>query len=335
MSGGKQSANKRSYLTEEYCEKTNAIPFVTSDGAVLNILDAFICPICLNIINKEDIDNITLEHVPPKSVGGNPLLVTCSHCNNTLGSEVDNCLCNELLIYHLIRHPENTTFKATYTLNGVQIKGRMKLDLKAERPTFKFTIDANDRVKYPTFTKELINNWDGCDLQVVSEITGTKRNEEYSNISVLKSAYLMAFAKMGYMYILQDSLDNVRAQIQNRNKKILSNAYLVGRGIEIMPEVQNGVYYGFVNDTRCVLVIMTLRLKKKDASSHRVVVALPHPDDKDDFLYKKLSKMDEIKKISKLEEVGILATKPIKINESLNDILDKSKSIQNDLTDIE
>ena len=145
----------------------------------------------------------------------------------------------------------------------------------------------------------------------------------------------MAFAKMGYMYILQDSLDNVRAQIQNRNKKILSNAYLVGRGIEIMPEVQNGVYYGFVNDTRCVLVIMTLRLKKKDASSHRVVVALPHPDDKDDFLYKKLSKMDEIKKISKLEEVGILATKPIKINESLNDILDKSKSIQNDLTDIE
>jgi len=322
-------------LTEEYCEKTNAIPFVTSDGAVLNILDAFICPICLNIINKEDIENITLEHVPPKSVGGNPLLVTCSHCNNTLGSEIDYCLHNELLISHLIQHPESASFKANYTLNGVQIKGRMKFDLKAERPTFRFTIDANDRVRYPSFTKELEDNWDGCSLQVVSEITSTKRNEEYSNISVLKSAYLMAFAKMGYMYIFQESLDNVRAQIQNRDKEILGNAYLIGRGIEIMPEVQDGVYYGLVNDARCVLVLMTLRLKKKDATSHRVVVALPHPDDKDDSLYKKLSKMDKVKNISKLEEVDILATKPIKIKDSLNDILDKSKSTQNDLTDIE
>ena len=145
----------------------------------------------------------------------------------------------------------------------------------------------------------------------------------------------MAFAKMGYMYIFQESLDNVRAQIQNRDKEILGNAYLIGRGIEIMPEVQDGVYYGLVNDARCVLVLMTLRLKKKDATSHRVVVALPHPDDKDDSLYKKLSKMDKVKNISKLEEVDILATKPIKIKESLNDILDKSKSTQNDLTDIE
>ena len=135
----------------------------------------------------------------------------------------------------------------------------------------------------------------------------------------------MAFSKMGYMYILQDTLDKVRAQILNQDKAILGNTFLIGRGIELMPDVQDGVYYGFVNEIRCVLVLMTLRIKKKNASNHRVIVALPHPDDKDDSLYEQLSKMNSIKEISKLEEAVILKTKHIKVKEKLNDILAKSE----------
>jgi len=156
MSNSTKRALIRSSLTELFCEQTKAITFITSDGVDFHILDAFICPLCMNIINVEDKDKITLEDVPPESVGGKPILVTCADCNNTLGGRVDNYLYNELLVYHLLRHPENTSFKTTFVLNGIQIKGRMKLDLNSERPKVQCTIDANDRVNYPLFTKELV-----------------------------------------------------------------------------------------------------------------------------------------------------------------------------------
>ena len=328
MSNSAKRAMIRSSLTELFCEQTKAITFITSDGVDFHILDAFICPLCMNIINVEDKDNITLEDVPPESVGGKPILVTCASCNNALGGRVDNYLYNELLVYHLLRHPENTSFKTTFILNGIQIKGRMKLDLNSEHPKVECTIDANDRINYPLFTNELETNWDGCNLQVNYDITSTKRIDEYSNISVLKSAYLLAFTKLGYMYILQDNLDNVRAQILNRDKNILGSNYLIGRGINIMPEVNDGVYYGLIDKIRCVIAVMTLKLKKIDAISHRVIVALPHPNDKDDSLYEQIAKMDAIKIVRNLEEVTPLSIEPLLVEKKLNDILENSKMIE-------
>lgn len=313
-----QRAMKRQLFTEEYSQKTMVIPFVTSDDVEFHILDSFICPICMNIINVEDKDNITLEDVPPESVGGRPMLVTCAKCNNDLGGgKLDCYLHNELLVYHLVKHPENTTYKATFTLNGVKIKGRARLENNSGKPKWHFTIDTNDRVNYPNFREELENNWDGCNLQVDFNITSTKRIDEYSNISILRSAYLMAFVNMGYMYILLENLDKVREQIQNRDKDILGSSYLIGRGIDMMPEEIEGVYYGLVNDVSCILVIMNLLLREKDATIHKVVVALPNPDESALFLYSKLEKMEASKTISIINEVGLLPIKPIRTERNM------------------
>ena len=106
MSNSTKRALIRSSLTELFCDQTKAITFITSDGVDFHILDAFICPLCMNIINVEDKDKITLEDVPPESVGGKPILVTCADCNNTLGGRVDNYLYNELLVYHFLHIAE-------------------------------------------------------------------------------------------------------------------------------------------------------------------------------------------------------------------------------------
>ena len=326
MSRSEQRAKKRQLFTEEYCQKTKAIPFVTSDGVEFHILDAFICPTCMNVINVEETENITLEDVPPESVGGTPILVTCAKCNNDFGGgKLDCYLHNELYVYHLIKHPENKTFKAVFTLNGIRIKGGVRLDKSSGQLKWHFTIDANDRANYSNFRAELENNWDGCNLQVDFDITSTKRMDEYSNISILRSAYLMAFVKMGYMYILPEHLDKVREQIQNRDKDILGSSYLVGRGIDMMPEEIEGVYYGFVNDVRCVLVIMNLQLREKDATIHKVVVALPNPGESAMSLYSKLEKMEATKTISIISEVGQLPIKPIRTAEKYDEIFVTTK----------
>lgn len=308
MSGNGQ--RKKAFLIEKYCKKTSEIHFVSSEGRDFQIMDAFICPLCLNAIKKNDIDIITLEDVPPKSVGGSPKLITCKPCNNVVGGKIESFLHNELLLAHLLKNPEDIPFKAEYTLNGVKIQGRFKIK-SIENHEIQCSIDSNDINNYPVFTQEMDHNWDGSNLEIKYDLTSVKRNDEYANLSILKSAYLLAFAKLGYMYILNDNLDPIRDQLHNPDKNILRNSFLVAMGVEILQDLEDGVYYGFVENIYCVLVVMTFKLKKKNALKHRAVVALPTPEAKESSLYSQLSRMPNNKKISIKKEAEELPLEPI------------------------
>ncbi len=309
MSGNGQ--RKKAFLIEKYCKKTSEIHFVSSEGRDYQIMDAFICPLCLNLIKKKDSDIITLEDVPPKSVGGSPLLITCPSCNNVVGGKIESFLHNELLLFHLLKNPEDIPFKAEYTLNGVKIKGRFKIK-SIENSEIQCSIDSNDINNFPVFTQEMDHNWDGANLEIKYNLTSVKRNDEYANLSILKSAYLLAFAKLGYMYILNDNLDPIRDQLQNPDIDVLKNSFLVAKGVEILQDLKDGVYYGYVENIYCVLVVMTFKLKKKNALKHRAVVALPTPEAKDSSLYFQLSRMPNNKKMSIKKEAEELPLEPIR-----------------------
>jgi hypothetical protein len=49
------------------------------------------CPICLTPFTIEALADkrLSAEHVPPKSVGGRELLLTCKGCNNSAGTKLD------------------------------------------------------------------------------------------------------------------------------------------------------------------------------------------------------------------------------------------------------
>src|ERR1700726_3097145 len=51
----------------------------------------YLCPICMTPFSVEALANKSLssEHVPPKSVGGRELLLTCTVCNNSAGTKLD------------------------------------------------------------------------------------------------------------------------------------------------------------------------------------------------------------------------------------------------------
>ena len=313
----------RSYLTDVICKQTYDIPFITSDGMEFRITDAFICPLCMNIINVEDKGRITLEDVPPESVGGHPVLVTCSKCNNSLGGRIDNYLYNELLIVYLLSHPENHSFKTVFNVNGKKIKGRLRIETKEGYRFLHCTIDGNDRGNYPSFTSEIENHWDGCQIEMTSLITDVKRNDEFSNAAKLKSAYLLAFSKLGYMYILSDNLDLVRQQIQNPDDDILCNSYIIGSCFDILSELKDGVYYAKVNEIDCIVVLLSFHLNSVDTANHRVVIALPHPEDKECKLYSMLSKMGDSKKMQLLEVTKPLPIRKIRIKETVSEIINE------------
>ena len=44
--------------------------------------DYYVCPLCLYGFPIETVTKLTCEHVPPKSIGGQRLVLTCWKCNN-------------------------------------------------------------------------------------------------------------------------------------------------------------------------------------------------------------------------------------------------------------
>src|SRR6266853_6998366 len=51
----------------------------------------YVCPICCSPFTVEALNDrrLSVEHVPPQSVGGRELLLTCTTCNNTDGTKLD------------------------------------------------------------------------------------------------------------------------------------------------------------------------------------------------------------------------------------------------------
>jgi hypothetical protein len=54
----------------------------------------YLCPLCECPISKEDFlaEALTAEDVPPTSVGGKKIVLTCQRCNNDQGSKIDSHL---------------------------------------------------------------------------------------------------------------------------------------------------------------------------------------------------------------------------------------------------
>jgi hypothetical protein len=46
----------------------------------------YACPICLRTFGRDQVDHLSEEHVPPQSLGGKVIVLTCRRCNSEGGS---------------------------------------------------------------------------------------------------------------------------------------------------------------------------------------------------------------------------------------------------------
>lgn len=68
---------------------------ITSKGYIGG-QEYYLCPIALTLHARDDIKTgqLTIDHVPPKSLGGKPLILTNKEINNTDGQSSDKKLLN-------------------------------------------------------------------------------------------------------------------------------------------------------------------------------------------------------------------------------------------------
>src|SRR5581483_11566139 len=58
-----------------------------TDALIEDAGGRYLCPLCLKWFAS--VEDVSLEHAPPESVGGREVALTCKPCNNTAGHTID------------------------------------------------------------------------------------------------------------------------------------------------------------------------------------------------------------------------------------------------------
>jgi HNH endonuclease len=175
----------------------------------------YVCPVCLHAFGEEALALrfLTREDVPPKSVGGRKLALTCRQCNSEGGHEVDSHARREADLYDFAAG-ELREIKAGL----ITASGRVPIRLSASgRGIQMFGVPAATHP--PTHARVMGDfegatgegNWQGFTFKVDFPAFSPER----ARASWLRSGYLAFFATLGYRFIFRPELDVVRAKIRN------------------------------------------------------------------------------------------------------------------------
>jgi hypothetical protein len=277
------NSNKRSHFLLLYKNIIEKLPFIDEKGEKKELVNTFICPICLKTFDISDYDNITIEHVPPKKLGGRPLLLTCKDCNNVCGSNLDVHLINCIRNSYSLRNFTSKTHKATLHVDDMSINAYATLKNDSE---LHFCIDEKKNNPHTISSikegLETNNTFDRISASI--SISEQKSDSGRAAIAILKSAYLLAFYHLGYKYILHSNLDLIRKQILLPEEDIFNGKYILSNERYIPVNLSDGIYLIILNGSNLYGVILSFKAKGENFT-HRSLVALPHSEDKDGSVY--------------------------------------------------
>ena len=232
----------------------------------------YICPICLENYFVITVDGIqgnaefSLDHVPPKAVGGKHKLITCKKCNNDSGafeSELEKTLNfavdkNDPEAFHI---PD---IKVNDINTGIFIKGNLKSKDNKTEITFGEKIKKFNP-KYVEFLSDLKNK-----KRVRLDIPLFNRSKIEK--SLLKSSYLICFIWWGYEFVFSKNGELLRKAIKGEIP------YPVRVPISWLPDKDNVPTQVCLleDESKRLAFLVNIELKGIDAQTTACVV-IPNP----------------------------------------------------------
>ncbi|HLG98700.1 MAG TPA: HNH endonuclease [Bryobacteraceae bacterium] len=178
----------------------------------VSVVPTYVCPICQNPFTVEALDDgqLSVEHVPPQSVGGSELLLTCTICNNTAGTKLDAAAKTKEDVRRAMEGRAVRPHRVKASIGGITVNGQ----LHAKNGSYSLTIP-----------KELNKPGTSEALQRLGRAGAslTVEHERYSElgarISWLRAGYLALVAMEGYKIVFDPAMDIVRTQIRDCNER--------------------------------------------------------------------------------------------------------------------
>jgi hypothetical protein len=193
----------------------------------------YVCPLCIRgfDVNALAARVLSLEHVPPRSIGGKPLALTCRDCNSTAGHRIDaaGSAYEHLasLTEAMFRSGENVRGTATLHLNELP---PINVEYDASVGDLKLNV-MRDRNNPTVFERHFATVeraiQDGTSGDFKFRFTpNTRVHARRALVSHLRAAYLVLFAGLGYRYALSTRLALVREQLSKVDEPILEHAWI-------------------------------------------------------------------------------------------------------------
>lgn len=174
------------------------------------------CPLCIR--GYEKAEALTVEDVPPRSVGGRPLVLTCGPCNHTSGYLLDANIRSGRDLQEMAAGTREAPIKLT--------QGNHTISARATFGPGGLLIDGVPEKSDPKAREALSQQLDrvaasgstGCDFT----ITLSYRHHSWREaVGWLRVAYLFAFAALGYRFIMRPELEPLREQFREPNESVV------------------------------------------------------------------------------------------------------------------
>lgn len=196
--------NQKRRLFKLGVEAANAIGIAT---------DRYFCPLCGESFGAESFTDgsLTVEHVPPKSDGGKPIILTCKSCNNFSGHNFEFDLKNRLAMRHqiegLVGGKNGDLGKISLQIGDVTVRAWFSREGKTNN--LKITTN-NDPRELERCKNELERLSEGSSIQFTSGYEFNKKNILRAD---LKACFLILTAKFGYTYAFSPASMPIRQAI--------------------------------------------------------------------------------------------------------------------------
>lgn len=186
--------------------------------------EAYPCPLCARGFSREALEDgtLTIEHAPPDALGGRPICLTCKDCNSTAGHTVDAHMRRRETSFDFAAgtmekpHPARvqvgeTSVNVDYYFGpaGILVIG----DPKRNHPETQARFQAEFESRFRSGSTG--------DLSYTVTPLKIRHEAQLDLVGWLRSAYLVAFATLGYRYIFQRRLEVVRRQLQTPEEPII------------------------------------------------------------------------------------------------------------------
>ena len=275
MGSQKQREAKRTRFFQRGVE---AYQRLASDTAEL-----YRCPICLTLFPRDAVTkrDLTLEHVPPKSIGGREICLTCKACNSLGGGSGD---------FAFAEWKRLEEFATAYNGKGESTEmvgltaGGIRLNVFVDVRDGQMHFRGDNRINAPTKRDAQREHFRrqreaGKRLEFKLDLPFLPEGRALF-LAQLRTAYLAAFCTIGYRYAMDDNLSVVRHQLLNPDESLVPDDAL------FIPKPGAAPAEAMVTHAkqpvRCVGVYF----------GHSIVI-LPDVNERNPDFYSKLAELDD------------------------------------------
>ncbi|WP_460607380.1 hypothetical protein [Hymenobacter terrigena] len=183
-------------------------------GTHLQYDETYICPVCLRQFSERDLEDsapnmLTIEHAPPAVSGGKGVVLTCKECNSVAGMQIDFHLIKRLQEAELRNLVPNISGQVRVTSGDLTIQGDIEVG-----PDNVITLKHNLARNHPGRLDSFVDRVGPRTNPLINLDFGKIQTDAHRmQVGLLKTAYILAFAKFGYSFLLDEVYDSVRKQL--------------------------------------------------------------------------------------------------------------------------